>query len=519
MKMTDKLFRAIMRNLHAYVLLINRDFTVFYTNYYDITGAVKPAETGRVGDILRCNNALSAAGGCGTHDLCEHCPVRNAIENAFVVRKNFTDLVAILNLRDSEGRTKEYNAYVSGEYMKIEDRDCMVITVHDITRLKQVENELKLAREKAENADRSKSVFLANMSHEIRTPLNAIVGFSELMAYAGEEEKADYIQIINSNNELLLKLINDILDLSKLEAGSVELKYEPFDLSEHFENMFTSMKQRLKNPDIVLTEINPYHCCRVTLDRNRVAQIITNYVTNAIKYTSKGSIKMGYACKDGGVYFYVKDTGIGIADDKKGKVFQRFEKLDEFAQGTGLGLSICKAIAEAMGGKVGFESVHNEGSLFWAFLPCEVDTLSMVEEKKEENISGGEFGANDEVMEKSAGRKTILIAEDIQSNYQLVSTILKDHYDLLHAENGQKAVEIARSQHVDLLLMDMKMPVLDGLKATAEIRKFNASLPIVALTAHAFDSDRIAAIKVGCNEYLVKPLEKMKLMVALKKYL
>ena len=169
--------------------------------------------------------------------------------------------------------------------------------------------------------------------------------------------------------------------------------------------------------------------------------------------------------------------------------------------------------------KVGFESVHNEGSLFWAFLPCEVDTLSMVEEKKEENISGGEFGANDEVMEKSAGRKTILIAEDIQSNYQLVSTILKDHYDLLHAENGQKAVEIARSQHVDLLMMDMKMPVLDGLKATAEIRKFNVSLPIVALTAHAFDSDRIAAIKVGCNEYLVKPIEKMKLMVALKKYL
>ena len=400
------------------------------------------------------------------------------------------------------------------------DVDGVVIRVDDVTERQHMIGELEKARSRAEQSDKLKSAFLANMSHEIRTPLNAIVGFSDLlMVTEDQEEKEEFIQIINANNELLLKLINDILDLSKIEAGSVELKYEPFDLSEHFENMFTSMKQRLKNPDIVLTEINPYHCCRVTLDRNRVAQIITNYVTNAIKYTSKGSIKMGYACKDGGVYFYVKDTGIGIADDKKGKVFQRFEKLDEFAQGTGLGLSICKAIAEAMGGKVGFESVHNEGSLFWAFLPCEVDTLSMVEEKKEENISGGEFGANDEVMEKSAGRKTILIAEDIQSNYQLVSTILKDHYDLLHAENGQKAVEIARSQHVDLLLMDMKMPVLDGLKATAEIRKFNASLPIVALTAHAFDSDRIAAIKVGCNEYLVKPLEKMKLMVALKKYL
>ena len=400
------------------------------------------------------------------------------------------------------------------------DVDGVVIRVDDVTERQHMIGELEKARSRAEQSDKLKSAFLANMSHEIRTPLNAIVGFSDLlMVTEDQEEKEEFIQIINANNELLLKLINDILDLSKIEAGSVELKYEPFDLSEHFENMFTSMKQRLKNPDIVLTEINPYHCCRVTLDRNRVAQIITNYVTNAIKYTSKGSIKMGYACKDGGVYFYVKDTGIGIADDKKGKVFQRFEKLDEFAQGTGLGLSICKAIAEAMGGKVGFESVHNEGSLFWAFLPCEVDTLSMVEEKKEENISGGEFGANDEVMEKSAGRKTLLIAEDIQSNYQLVSTILKDHYDLLHAENGQKAVEIARSQHVDLLLMDMKMPVLDGLKATAEIRKFNASLPIVALTAHAFDSDRIAAIKVGCNEYLVKPIEKMKLMVALKKYL
>ena len=400
------------------------------------------------------------------------------------------------------------------------DVDGVVIRVDDVTERQHMIGELETARSRAEQSDKLKSAFLANMSHEIRTPLNAIVGFSDLlMVTEDQEEKEEFIQIINANNELLLKLINDILDLSKIEAGSVELKYEPFDLSEHFENMFTSMKQRLKNPDIVLTEINPYHCCQVTLDRNRVAQIITNYVTNAIKYTSKGSIKMGYACKDGGVYFYVKDTGIGIADDKKGKVFQRFEKLDEFAQGTGLGLSICKAIAEAMGGKVGFESVHNEGSLFWAFLPCEVDTLSMVEEKKEENISGGEFGANDEVMEKSAGRKTILIAEDIQSNYQLVSTILKDHYDLLHAENGQKAVEIARSQHVDLLMMDMKMPVLDGLKATAEIRKFNVSLPIVALTAHAFDSDRIAAIKVGCNEYLVKPIEKMKLMVALKKYL
>lgn len=396
--------------------------------------------------------------------------------------------------------------------------DGIVIRVDDVTEREKMIKELQEAKHQAEQSDKLKSAFLANMSHEIRTPLNAIVGFSGLMADAEDEDKEEYIQIINSNNELLLKLINDILDLSKLEAGSVELKYEPFDLSEHFDNMFTSMKQRLKNPDIVLSAINPYHCCRVTLDRNRVTQIITNYVTNAIKYTSKGFIKMGYTYKDGGVYFYVKDSGIGIADDKKGKVFQRFEKLDEFAQGTGLGLSICKAIAEAMGGKVGFESIYHEGSLFWVFLPCGVEVLSMVEEKKGESASEENPDAKGETIAKTANRKTVLIAEDIQSNYQLVSTILKEYYDLLHAENGQKAVDIVRSQHVDLLLMDMKMPILDGLKATAEIRKFNIDLPIIALTAHAFDSDRIAAIQAGCNEYLVKPIDKDKLMVTLEKY-
>lgn len=402
--------------------------------------------------------------------------------------------------------------------------DGIVIRVDDVTERERMIEELRQAKLEAEQSDKLKSAFLANMSHEIRTPLNAIVGFSELMMYGEEEDKEDYIQIINTNNELLLKLINDILDLSKLEAGSVELKYEHYDLAEHFNNMAASMKQRITNTNVQLVAVNPYSACQVLLDRNRVAQILTNYVTNAIKYTPAGTIEMGYETREEGIYFYVKDTGIGIAEEKKGKVFHRFEKLDDFAQGTGLGLSICKAIAESMGGTVGFESNYGEGSLFWAMLPCNVSILSEVVDSSKAANNNGESSPSASGMSMSGSsavstaHKTILIAEDIQSNYQLVSEMLKKNYELLRAVNGKEVLELVRSRHIDLLLTDMKMPVMDGLSATAEIRKFNTKLPIIALTAHAFETDRLAALAAGCNEYLVKPIDKAKLMAVLKKY-
>ena len=365
MKMTDKLFRAIMRNLHAYVLLINRDFTVFYTNYYDITGVVKPAETRRVGDILRCNNALSAAGGCGTHDLCEHCPVRNAIENAFVVQKNFTDLAAILNLRDSEGRTTECNAYVSGEYMEIEDRDCMVITVHDITRLKQVEAELKLAREKAENADRSKSVFLANMSHD--------------------EEKTQFLEIVQSNNEMLQQLIADILDLSKIEAGTLEFVFSDVDINQmmfDLEQQFRMRVAELGSGVQIVREASEKEYTMHT-DRNRLAQVVSNFMTNALKFTQEGSITLGFRPYEEGLYFYVKDTGTGIPQEKLPHVFERFVKLKQEKNGTGLGLSICQTIVRKLGGEIGVESEEGAGSTFWFTLPWEPATRPKLVREKE----------------------------------------------------------------------------------------------------------------------------------------
>lgn len=401
------------------------------------------------------------------------------------------------------------------------DVDGVVIRVDDVTERQHMIGELEKARNRAEQSDKLKSAFLANMSHEIRTPLNAIVGFSDLlMVTEDKEEKEEFIQIINANNELLLKLINDILDLSKIEAGSVELKYEDFDLAVYFNELAAAMHHRVVNPQVRLVAINPYESCIVRLDKNRLAQILTNFVTNAIKYTSEGTIEMRYEKINGSVHLYVRDTGIGIPEDKKDKVFHRFEKLDEFAQGTGLGLSICKAIVEACRGEIGFESEFNKGSLFWAVLPCQFESVDSepgasrqrlgreVNEEKDESHASGEM--------KSP--KRILVVEDIQSNFFLVSSILKNKCQLLHAPNGLKAVEIVRTQAVDLVLMDMKMPVMDGRTATSEIRKFNTEIPIIALTAHAFDADRVAALKAGCDDYLVKPINGAKLMQTLKEY-
>ncbi|MDD4819935.1 MAG: transporter substrate-binding domain-containing protein [Flavobacteriales bacterium] len=242
--------------------------------------------------------------------------------------------------------------------------------LQDITERKHMYDELQASKEWAEASNKLKSAFLANMSHEIRTPLNAIVGFSQLMSEAHEdEERKEYQNIIQMNSDLLLKLINDILDLSKIESGYIDLKPSDFDLSEQMESLSKSLAQRITNPKVVFTLDNPYKKCIVNTDKSRLIQVVTNFVTNAIKFTPEGSIKLKYFMVDNGIKITVSDTGIGIAEEKIQRVFQRFEKLDDFAQGTGLGMAISKAIIEANGGKIGVESTEGKGSTFWAWWP------------------------------------------------------------------------------------------------------------------------------------------------------
>lgn len=369
---TNHIASAILKNVHAYILLIDNDFKVLKTNYYQLTGTQKGLEEKRVGDLLQCRNALSAEGGCGTHAYCGSCPIRCAIRQAFEQRRGFTDLEATLNVLTSEKKSVECDAVISGSYFLLNEEENMVLTVHDITQLKETEKQLTLAKEKAENADLSKSAFLANMSHEIRTPLNAITGFAEVLASANtEEEKAQYQEIIKMNADLLLQLVNDILDMSKIEAGTLEFVYTKVDINLLLSDLRQLFQMRVndagKNIRIIAEPSLP--SCSIETDRNRVAQVLSNFTTNAIKFTQEGTISIGYEARDTELYFYVTDTRAGISADKLPEVFGRFVKLNKDKKGTGLGLSISKTIVNKLEGQIGADSVEGKGSTFWFTIP------------------------------------------------------------------------------------------------------------------------------------------------------
>lgn len=380
----------------------------------------------------------------------------------------------------------------------------------DITSLEDAFDELDEAKKKAERSDLLKSTFLANMSHEIRTPLNAIVGFSDLLLTTeSREEKDVFGKIITDNSELLLNLVNDILDMSKIEAGYLDFNIEPVDLSKMFVQFYNVFFVRMQ-PGVVLSCFNPYQSCVMDVDKNRLAQVVNNYMSNAIKYTPSGKIEFGYEYVDEGVRIFVKDTGIGIDEEYRPRVFCRFEKFDSLAQGTGLGLSICKVIIEALGGNVGYDSTKGVGSEFWAWIPGKA-IINGKNGNIELKVKNGEKADGD----NNSGKEKILVVEDNDSNFVLLNAILKN-YEVVRATNGLDAVNLAKDKDFSIIFMDLKMPIMGGLEATRLIRAFDSETPIIALTANAFDSDRDEALKAGCTKYVAKPLRKADIMKLLK---
>lgn len=373
--------------------------------------------------------------------------------------------------------------------------------------------------QKAENASRMKSLFLANMSHEIRTPLNAIEGFARIMAETDNpDDRMKYMEIIESNNSRLLALIDEILDLSRVEAGEVTVKRAMTDLNELCKNLQFVFKFRCTE-DVKLVWTKPTMNVMLNTDQNRVTQVFSNLISNALKHTSKGTITYGYRLINDGqdVEFYVSDTGSGIAPEDLDSIFQLYMSRDaETQNGYGLGLALCKIIVEKLGGTISVTSHIGQGSTFRFVLPFEGTIGGM---SKNSRITTNSRTIRVSTKTDVQHAPLILVAEDEDSNYELVRIVLTKRYRLIRAVNGIEAVSFAEEEHPDLVLMDIRMPDMNGLDATRIIKEVNHDMPVIALSAYAFEENIREAKAAGCDEFLAKPFRVEDLLDLVQKYI
>jgi CheY-like chemotaxis protein len=372
----------------------------------------------------------------------------------------------------------------------------------------------------AEKASKMKSLFLANMSHEIRTPLNAIEGFSRVMCETdSQEDRTKYMEIIESNNARLLTLINEILDLSRVESGEVVVKKAMTDLNELCHNLMNTFKFRC--PETVQMIWNkPNMAVTLNTDANRIMQVLSNLISNALKHTSKGSITYGYRMINDGqdVEFFVTDTGSGIAPEDLGTIFNTYFSKDAetMQNGYGLGLPLSKIIVEKLGGTISVSSTLGEGSTFRFHLPFE-GTIGGFNKNTRITTNSRTIRVSTRTDVQNA--PLILVAEDEDNNFELVKVVLSKRYRLLRAHNGIEAVTICEDEHPDLILMDIRMQDMNGLDATRIIKEVNHDIPIIALSAYAFDENIKEAKEAGCNDFMAKPFRVEDLLDKIQKYL
>jgi len=380
-------------------------------------------------------------------------------------------------------------------------------------------NEYEEKAQKAEQASRMKSLFLANMSHEIRTPLNAIEGFSRVMAETDSaEDRMKYMEIVESNNGRVLALINEILDLSRVEAGEITINKSMTDLSELCKNIQLIFKFRC--PDNVrLLWSNPTMNVTLNTDANRITQIFSNLISNALKHTSQGSITYGYRLINDGqeVEFFVTDTGTGIAEEDIKHIFNTYMSRDaENQNGYGLGLALCKIIVEKMNGSINVTSKLGQGSTFTFTLPFE-GTIGGMSKNSRTTTNSRTIRVSTKTDVQNA--PLILVAEDEDSNYELVKIVLQKRYRLVRAVNGIEAVTFCEDDRPDMILMDIRMPDMNGLDATRIIKEVDHNTPVIALSAYAFPENIKEALAAGCDEFMAKPFKVEDLIEICAKYI
>jgi PAS domain S-box-containing protein len=417
----------------------------------------------------------------------------------------FWENVSISPLITSNGSTSNY-----------------IIIQEDITEKKHLISELIRAKEKAEESDRLKSAFLANMSHEIRTPMNGILGFAGLLedpGLTGDEQK-EYITIIEKSGARMLNIINEIIDISRIESGQIEVVINKVNINEQVKEVFDILKLDADAKGLKLTFNNSLtdQTALMNTDQEKLYAILINLVKNAIKYTDKGTIEFGYVVGPD-LTFYVKDTGIGIPPDRQKAVFERFIQADimdlQARQGAGLGLSIAKAYVEMLGGKIRVESELGKGSVFYFSLPFDVKP----DEKKVAN-SINITNEEDHMTNHVETDLKILIVEDDETSKKYLTTVIsKISRNILHAFSGDQAVEIClNTPDIDLVLMDIRMPGMNGYDATQKIRQFNKEVIIIAQTAFGLIRDREKSLEAGCNDHLSKPIKRDELLALINSH-
>ena len=388
----------------------------------------------------------------------------------------------------------------------------------DITENKKMINELIFAKEKAEESDRLKTAFLANMSHEIRTPMNGILGFSNLLLEPdlSDETKDTYIKIINQSGERMLNTVTDIVEISKIEAGIIKVKNSTFNVCESIHNILNFFQPQAEKKGLILSfgSKNQKEELSINTDKNKFESIFTNLIKNALKYTDKGEINVSRCIKNGFITFCIKDTGIGIPENRREAIFNRFEQADiedkRGFEGSGLGLAIAKSYVEMLDGKIWVESLEGEGSQFYFRIPFtplnEGTNISYETENCTDNLN-------------SRDQYKILIVEDDNTSAIFLKTILKGiAQKIIHAKTGEQAIENCKTNtDFDIILMDIKMPGINGFETTKRIREFNKEVIIIAQTAYAMSGDKEKAILSGCNDYITKPVKKSEILMKIEK--
>jgi CheY-like chemotaxis protein len=399
----------------------------------------------------------------------------------------------------------------------------IIVKEEIIKERKKIEKELIAAKEKAELSDKLKSSFLTNMSHEIRTPMNAIVGLSELLKDKSfsEEDKTDFINLIVSNSNSLLGLIDDILDISKIESNQLNIVMKNCQVYPVLDELYQRFNKEIKAKEKSHLHFHLSVDAKVKdltfeTDVIRLKQALSKLLDNAIKFTDSGHITLGANLEEKRIVFFVEDTGIGLSEDKKKIIFELFRKVEDnklrLYRGTGLGLSLSKNLVKILGGEIKVESQINKGSRFYFTLPFKKSSHKNEASSKAEN--------EDEIKPEWPGKK-ILVVEDDASNFMLLYEILKSSgAEILRAGNGIDALKLIDEDiNPDIIIMDIKLPGMDGYETTRHIRERNKVIPIIANTAYAMEGDRKKSIDAGCSEYISKPTDRKLLINLINKYL